>query len=87
MTAISVEWTTFNRHNPNRNRSGWDFKDDNDTLCRIRIDGDKECINWREYARWYGDNYAYSSRVWINNQLVYNWEDGWLIDLNTYQPV
>jgi hypothetical protein len=82
---INVEWTTFNRPNLAGGepifRSGWTFKDKNDVICRNTREG-KECISWREYARWNAEENGSVSRLWINNRLAWQYEQGWIVSLD-----
>lgn len=80
---ISVEWTTANR--PNLWRSGWSFKDENDVICRKHRGGQYECLNWRQYAKWYVEN-GPAIAVWVNGELAWHYQWGDFLDLDKHTP-
>lgn len=71
---ITVRWQ--GKRGPDRVPAhGWDFDDENDLFCR----GD-ECVNWKQYAIWCAEH-GPALRVWINNEIVWDWENGWYVNI------
>ncbi len=82
---ISVRWTLRNESSNGVGMHGYDFTKDNDYKYQLSSSRFPP-KSWREYAKWYAEEHPHVVRVFINGELIYHWEKGWLVDINTFTP-
>lgn len=90
---ISVEWITCNesinlpsgRVRPRAlfMRHGMDFVDEQPLTPSVR----GRTHTWRSYAKHAAEEMPSVTRVWVNNQLVWVYDRGWLVDIDMHEPV
>ncbi|MCK9369705.1 hypothetical protein M0R04_07335 [Candidatus Dojkabacteria bacterium] len=81
---ISLRWTLRNESSKGVGTHGYDFTKDND--YKYQLSSWFPPKSWRDYTTWYAEEHPHAVRVFVNKELVYHWEKGWLVDINTFIP-
>jgi hypothetical protein len=81
---INVEWLGQGDNLNRQPRHGWNFTSETDDRCR-KVKNQLQCITWRQFTNWLAME-GPALRVWVNDKIVWHYERGWFIDVETYQP-